>query len=106
MVNANLNSKLIFGAWCDRQYGFDYTQMRAHHGLAWFPLIDTDGGIRWEANPNYLPSELQKKKARAYTELGLSSDIPIYEYLRRDPEAIQWVSDPAKLSRWWPEFEP
>lgn len=106
VVNADLNSELIFGAWCDREYGFDYTHMRAHHGLAWFPSVDTAGEIRWVANPNYLPSELRQKKARAYPELGLSSDIPIYEYLHRDPEAIQWVSDPAKLIRLWPRFEP
>lgn len=106
VVNADLNSKLIFGAWCDREYGFDYTHMRAHHGLAWFPLIDAGGEIRWEANPSYLPSELRKKKTRAYPELGLSSEIPIYELFRRDPEAVQWVSDPAKLTRLWPQFEP
>ncbi|MGA2814293.1 MAG: glucose-6-phosphate isomerase family protein [Candidatus Acidiferrum sp.] len=106
VVNADLNSKLIFGAWCDRQYGFEYTQMRAHRGLAWFPLIDTSGEIRWEANPNYLASELHTRKARPYPELGLSSEIPIYEYLHRDPEAIQWVSDPARLRVLWPQFEP
>ncbi len=38
VVNADPHSRLIVGAWCDRQYGFDYSQMRAHHGLAWFPL--------------------------------------------------------------------
>jgi glucose-6-phosphate isomerase, archaeal len=106
VVNADLNSKLIFGAWCDRQYAFDYTQMRAHHGLAWFPLIDTSGEIRWEANPNYSASQLQALKARPYPELGLSSGIPIYEYLHRDPGAIQWVSDPAKLGALWSQFQP
>jgi glucose-6-phosphate isomerase, archaeal len=106
VVNAGQNSKLIFGAWCDREYGFDYTQMRAHHGLAWFPLINTSGEIRWEANPNYVASKLQIRKARAYSELGLSSRTPIYEYLHHDPEAIQWVSDPARMSHSWASFEP
>jgi glucose-6-phosphate isomerase len=73
VANADPNSKLAFGAWCDRQYGFDYTQMRAHLGLAWFPLIASDGGLTWERNPNYS------------------------EHLHRNPESIQWVSDPAKL---------
>jgi glucose-6-phosphate isomerase len=106
VVNADPTTKLIFGAWCDRQYGFDYTQMRAHHGLAWFPLIDGEGKIRWEANPNYSASKLESKMARAYPELGLSAGVPIYEYLHSDPEAIQWVSDPARLSQLWPRFEP
>ena len=48
VANADSNSLLIFGAWCDRQYGFDYRQMRAHHGLAWFPLLAPDGKPRWE----------------------------------------------------------
>ena len=104
-ANADTYSPLVFGAWCDRQYGFDYTAMRAHRGLAWFPRI-LEGEIRWEANPNYLASKLQRKKARAYPELGLSSERPIYEALRGDPESIQWVSDPAKLREMWPRFEP
>lgn len=106
VANADLNSKLIFGAWCDREYGFDYVQMRARNGLAWFPLLDASGEIRWEANPNYSISQMQTRKARTYAELGLSSGTPIYEYLHRDPEAIQWVSDPARLRRLWPQFEP
>ena len=69
-------------------------------------MIDTDGAIRWEANPNYMASKLQPRKARVYTELGLSSATPIYEYLHCAPEAIQWVSDPARFSQLWPEFEP
>ena len=106
VANADPNSKLVFGAWCDRQYGFDYTQMRAHHGLAWFPLIAVDGSLTWERNPNYSASNLQHRKARAYLELGLSSEMSIYEHLRRNPESIQWVSAPAKLENLWAEFEP
>ena len=106
VVNADPKSELIFGAWCDRQYGFDYTQMRAHHGLAWYPLIDTDGRIRWEANPNYSASRLHRSSARTYPELGLASDMPIYEHLRHNPESIQWVSDPAQHQELWSRFEP
>ena len=106
VANAEQNSKLVFGAWCDRQYGFDYTQMRAHHGLAWFPLITKDGGLTWERNPTYLSSNLRHRDAREYPELGLSSEMPIYERLRSNPESIQWVSDPARLRDLWRQFEP
>lgn len=106
VVNADPSSVLIFGAWCDRQYGFDYTQMRAHHGLAWFPLVTDDGEISWEANPAYLYSILERRKARAYPELGLSKTIPIYEYLRRDPDSIQWISNPARFRALWHRFTP
>lgn len=106
VANADPSSKLIFGAWCDRQYGFDYTQMREHHGLAWFPLIASDGGLTWEHNPNYSASNLQRRKAREYPELGLSSSMPIYEHLHQNPESIQWISDPARLENLWARFEP
>ena len=106
VVNAGLNARLIFGAWCDRQYGFDYTQMRAHRGLAWFPLVESDGELSWAANPTYLPSRLEQRNARQYDELRLSSTVPIYEHLRRDPESIQWISDPARLRHLWARFEP
>ena len=106
VVNANPNSVLIFGAWCDRQYGFEYTQMRAHHGLAWFPVFSADEKLTWEANPRYSPSQLQSKKPRPYRELGLSGELPIYHYLRHNPNAIQWISDPQRNSRLWEGFEP
>lgn len=105
-VNANRDSVLVFGAWCDREYGFDYKQMRAHHGLAWFPRMADDGQISWEPNPRYSKSELISRSARDYRELGLSPSIPIYEHLCRDPESIQWVSDPASFKDLWKGFEP
>lgn len=106
VVNADSKSNLIFGAWCDRQYAFDYTQMRAHHGLAWFPLVGSNGLSRWERNRNYAPSTLQHRKARPYPELRLSSSLPIYQHLHADPESIQWVSDPARFRNLWRRFEP
>lgn len=106
VANANLGLPLIFGAWCDRQYGFDYTQMRAHHGLAWFPLMADDGEMRWEPNPTYTLSKLEHRKARTYPELGLSSSIPMYEHLRYNSESVQWVSDPARLGALWRQFQP
>jgi hypothetical protein len=32
--------------------------------------------------------------------------MPIYEHLRRNPESIQWISDPARLENLWVRFEP
>jgi glucose-6-phosphate isomerase len=105
VVNADPNTELVFGAWCDRQYGFDYTQMRAHCGLAWYPVVDVSGEIRWLANPAYTASTIETRASRAYPELGLPAG-PIYEVFRKDPEAVQWVSDPARLKRLWPTFQP
>jgi len=106
VVNADMSSPLIFAAWCDRQYSFDYTKVRAHHGLAWYPLLAEDGEISWEPNPTYSVSKLERRKARTYPELGLSAPVPIYEQFCRHPDSVQWVSDPASLHSLWPQFEP
>jgi glucose-6-phosphate isomerase, archaeal len=106
VVNASERSSLVFGAWGDRQYGFEYTQMRAHHGLAWFPLLTDNGQIWWQANPNYSASKLECRQARLYPELDIQSTVPIYERFRQDPESVQWVSDPARFAALWPGFEP
>ena len=106
VVNADVNSKLVFGAWCDRQYGFDYREMRAHHGLAWFPLADSHGTITWERNPRYAFSKLVSRNAREYPELDVPAAVPIYECFHRTPESVQWISDPARFEALWLDFEP
>jgi len=106
VVNADVNTKLIFGAWCDRLYGFDYTQMRAHRGLAWFPLVDDEGKIKWEHNRRYLPSKLNIREARDYPELDVSATTPIYKCFRRAAESVQWISDPRRFEELWHNFEP
>jgi len=62
---------MVFGACCERQYGFVYDGVRAHGGLAWFPLLSEDGKIHWERNPRYKPSELKERRPRKYLELQL-----------------------------------
>jgi len=106
VVNAEPNSKLVFGAWCDRQYGFDYAEMRARHGLAWFPLASEEGAIKWVPNLHYSSSKLEVRPARDYPELDLPASTPIYPCLRRVPESVQWVSDPQRYAELWPGFEP
>jgi glucose-6-phosphate isomerase, archaeal len=106
VVNADTTSQLIFVACCDRQYEFDYTQMRAHHGLAWFPVFGASGEIGWDANPNYLASTLERRKARNCPERGLSTTLPTYESFRLHPESVQWVSTPERFTALWRDFQP
>lgn len=105
VINSNPEYRMMFGAWCDRQYGFDYDGVRAHHGLAWFPLLRKDG-IEWQRNASYGPSLLVCRPARSYPELGLSSAMPIYEQFARDHSSMQWVSEPALVEELWKTFEP
>ncbi|HLX82253.1 MAG TPA: glucose-6-phosphate isomerase family protein [Terriglobales bacterium] len=113
VINADPNTRMMFGAWCDRQYGFVYDAVRAHHGLAWFPILDgeeNDGRqrIRWERNPSYRSypsSELAIRGPRAYPELGLDPSTPIYEQFAKNPDSVQWVSEPSRAASVWPNFE-
>ena len=105
VINADPDNRMVFGAWCDRQYGFVYDAIRAHGGLAWFPVLDGNKQVRWEANPRYLSSELRTRSARNYPELGLDSQLPMYEQFSLKPESLQWVSEPARVAELWPKFE-
>jgi glucose-6-phosphate isomerase len=105
VVSADPIEPLVFGAWCDRDYGFEYEGVRSHGGLAWFPVLEK-GAISWKPNKRYLPAELQIRKARSYPELGLDSKIPLYTFLDHKPSGIQWVSQPALMRDVWGHFEP
>ena len=106
VISADPWQPLVFGAWCDRDYGFVYDGVRARGGLAWFPLLDENGGIVWTANHRYHRSDVIVRPAREYPELALDPAIPLYDHLERKPEAIEWVSRPALMRDLWPLFEP
>lgn len=105
VINADPLQRMIFGAWCDRQYGFVYDEIRAHGGLAWFPILDAQQKIRWEANPRYSTSSISVRSPRPYPELGLDSSLPMYEQFAQRPESVQWVSQPARVAELWQNFE-
>jgi glucose-6-phosphate isomerase len=104
VVSADSQNPLVFGAWCDREYGFEYAQIRQRGGLAWFPKI-VSGRIEWNRNPKYRARDLKLRPARAYPELGLSNARPLYAHIAK-ANSIQWVSRPALLANVWGEFEP
>jgi len=105
-VSADPREPMTFGAWCDREYGFEYDAVRAHGGLAFFPLLREDGGIDWQRNPRYRERPLAVRGARAYPELGLRAGEPIYRAFTREASAVQWVSDPGRLAALWEAFQP
>jgi glucose-6-phosphate isomerase, archaeal len=105
VINADPEKPMMFGAWCDRQYGFVYDGIRAHHGLAWFPVLDAERNINWEPNPSYRSSDLSIRRPRTYPELGLDPSTPVYEQFVANPESVQWVSEPARVAPVWAAFE-
>ena len=105
-ISANPSIPLVFGAWCDREYGFVYEQVRAHKGIAWFPLFDADGKLRWESNPYYTESELICKSPEQYPELGIIRGKSIYSTFEQNPETFLYVPHPQYKEELWHNFIP
>lgn len=106
VINAEPKKQMAFGAWCDRQYGFVYTGVRAHGGLAWFPILNGSAEFEWQPNPRYLPSKLEKHSARAYPELGLEDSHSLYSQFVENPDSAMCVPDPQRFAQCWRTFIP
>jgi len=106
-ISADPNSPLTFGAWCDREYGFLYDDVRAHNGLAWYPIIDEHDQITWKANPSYQASKLVIKQPSNYaSSLQIESSKPLYQQFEEDPERFRFVSAPGLKETVWRNFIP
>jgi len=105
-ISADPGQPLTFGAWCDREYGFEYDEVRAHKGLAWFPVIAENGEIVWQKNLNYLDNELIVKKAEIYTQIDIESGKPIYTQFEENPEKFVFVPQPQQIRDIWINFIP
>jgi glucose-6-phosphate isomerase len=106
-ISADPDTPLTFGAWCDREYGFLYDEVRAKNGLAWYPLINAEGEIIWKANPNYRASELNVKQPEDYQAiLQIEKSKPIYQQFEEDTDRFQFVSEPVLKKQVWENFTP
>lgn len=103
-INADPSEPMLFGAWCVRDYGFDYTGVRAHHGVAYYPTIKQDT-IEFVANPMYHAQPIEIQKARNYPEFGLEKGVPIYTQYEQDPNRFEFVTNPTKYEKLWKEYE-
>jgi glucose-6-phosphate isomerase len=105
-ISADPEEELTFGAWCDRNFGFDYNGIRAHKGLAWFPVINQQNEIEWVKNSNYAESQLIIKKPENYAQLGIVSGEPIYSSFEKQPDKFLYVSNPELKKEVWINFIP
>lgn len=97
-IVADISQNMSFGAWCVRDYGFDYDDVRSHGGVAWFPIAK-DGKIEFEKNNAYNTEECIIKSPRQYTELGIEKGKPIYTQFVENADKFLFVSNP-KLANW------
>jgi glucose-6-phosphate isomerase, archaeal len=105
-ISVNADQPLTFGAWCDRAYGFEYDEVRAHNGLAWFPVIGENGKIGWIQNPKYSHRELQSKTPGEYSFLGIEKDKPVYLQFEEDESRFLFVPFPVLKDKYWEDFIP
>lgn len=105
-VSADPSMPMTFGALCDREYGFEYAEVRKRRGLAWYPLLTPSGEIRWEPNPMYKTSRLEARGPSDYSRLGLKSGIPLYAQAISHLDRVLWVSRPALAADAWTHFVP
>jgi len=105
-ISADPQEPLTFGAWCDRNYGFEYDKVRAHRGLAWFPLLTGDGSLDWIPNKHYHSAELIKKRPENYRSLGITQGTPIYSTFEEKPDAFLYITQPHIKKKVWDTFIP
>jgi len=105
-ISADPSQPLIFGAWCVRNYGYEYDNVRRYGGIAWFPLIGKNREIIWEPNPNYQTSSLTVKSPADYAHLGIEEGLSIYSIFEKDPEAFLYVPEPQRMEKVWADFTP
>jgi glucose-6-phosphate isomerase len=105
-ISADPRQPLTFGAWCVRDFGFDYKGVRAHGGLAWFPRLSGDTLV-WDANPRYpTTTHLIEKSPATYRQLGLRQGVPIWQQYLDNPDAVMWVPRPERADIYWSGFIP
>ena len=84
-ISADPLTPLTFGVWCDREYSFLYDKVKAHKGLAWYPLFNKNNELHWQQNLHYRTSELIIKEPEDYyTLFGIEKNIPIYTQFEND----------------------
>lgn len=104
-INADPECEMSFGAWCIRDFGFDYSDVRRHHGIAFFPFAE-NGKLIWERNTSYSSGTLIEKKARTYEDFGLRSGISIYRQYSDNHSAFEFVTNPKAFQNLWNGYEP
>ena len=104
-VNADVKRNLTFGAWCVRDYGFDYETVRNHGGIAYYPFVE-NGSLKWSPNPAYSGGKLIIKNARTWEDFSLEAGVPVYTQFQKDKERFMFVADPARCPELWKNFEP
>lgn len=102
-VNADVTQHMVFGAWCIRDYDFEYDEIRARKGLAFYPVYNNEE-IKWKKNKQYKEGHLKIVKPRTHHEFGLTKEN-IYLQYENDPNKFDFVTNPKGYLKIWKNFE-
>lgn len=105
-IVGDVTKNMTFGAWCVRDYGFDYVGVRKHKGVAFFPIVNKEGKMEFIKNENYDDCHLIIKEARDYSDFGIEKGIPVYTQFQKDPDHFLFVSKPETRKDLWENYEP
>jgi len=105
-ISADSSSPLTFGAWCVRNYGLEYDDIRKHRGIAWFPVFNDSGQIEWIRNANYSSSTLNLVDAFPYPVLRIEQGKPIYTQFEEDNNRFLFVTRPDLFAEIWDKIIP
>jgi glucose-6-phosphate isomerase len=105
VANADPSREMAFLALCDREYGFEYEEVRRRGGLAWFPVWEGET-FAWRANHAYRPSTLRAGRPRECEEFRVRAGVPLYTQFAEDPAALGWVAEPQEMALAWEGFYP
>ena len=104
-IVGDVTQNMTFGAWCVRDFGFEYKDIRSHGGVAWFPIVEGTE-IRFEKNSHYNTQVCTVKRPRIYEEFGIKPGIPIYHQFVENPDKFLFVSHPDIDREIWKNFIP
>lgn len=105
-INASKTERMVFGAWCVRDFGFEYADVKAHNGLAFYPKFDSEDKIIWEQNTTYQAEELIEKAPRMYSEFLIEPLLPIYQQYEQRNDQFDFVVRPDLCKEKWLDFIP
>ncbi len=105
-ISAVPSDFMTLGALCDREYGFEYEEIRKRKGFAWYPIVTSNGAVEWLSNVRYQTTTLDVRRPRDYARLGIVRGRSLYEQAVRDLDRFAWVSNPALAQEVWRHFEP
>jgi glucose-6-phosphate isomerase, archaeal len=104
--SADPSQIMSLGALCDREYGFDYEEIRKRKGMAWYPIVTSKQTVEWAPNPHYKTRYIVVRRPGDYSRLGLVPGTSLYQQTVRDLDRFAWVPDPVLARDVWRDFEP